>query len=282
MNREIKVGLTVIVAMLCFGGLVVFLGKMHFSKPGYKVEVDYNFVDSVKKDAPVLYGGGVEIGLVHNITVAQGLVRVTLHIFEQYQIPPDSIFTIHTSGILGEKYVQIAAGNLASGVVAGGAVVRGMDPGSLDRTLQRVEAMTDFLQPLLEQEEFRRDFSRIFKNLGNMTDELSSLVDRSSPDIRATVTNLKTLVAELQDVTGDAKKLIAEAREVTTPENRRNISAGLASLRVSLDKLEKALTAMENQKGALGALVYDEETAQNLRDVLRDVKRHPWKLLWKK
>jgi hypothetical protein len=29
-------------------------------------------------------------------------------------------------------------------------------------------------------------------------------------------------------------------------------------------------------------MVYDDETAENLRELLRDLKRHPWKLLWKK
>jgi len=29
-------------------------------------------------------------------------------------------------------------------------------------------------------------------------------------------------------------------------------------------------------------LVFDEETGENLRTLLSDLKRHPWKLLWKK
>jgi len=57
----------------------------------------------------------------------------------RYKIPRIRI-SDPTSGILGEKYVQIDAGNLAGGVLDPGALIAGIDPGSLDRTLQRVEA----------------------------------------------------------------------------------------------------------------------------------------------
>jgi hypothetical protein len=32
----------------------------------------------------------------------------------------------------------------------------------------------------------------------------------------------------------------------------------------------------------VGVLVFDDETGENLRELLSDLKRHPWKLLWKK
>ena len=282
MSRDKKVGLTVLVAVACLGALVVFLGKIHINAPGYALQVDFNYVDSLKKDAPVLYGGGVKIGTVDDISVADGKVRVALHILKKYDIPVDSRITIHTSGILGEKYVQINAGDLAQGKLEPGAKVLGIDPGSLDRTLQRIEALTEFLEPLLSDPKFKRGFAGTMTNLNKITDELAALISENRGDIRDSVANLKALSAGLKGKVDDMKSIIDSAKGLLNEKNKKNIESSLVSLESTLTKLDKAMKNIDAKKGPIGALVYDEETADNLRTILRDLKTHPWKLLWKK
>src|SRR5580692_3744662 len=93
-----KVGFTVLVSLAGLGLLVVFLGRIHINAPGYPLVVDFNYVDSLKSDAPVLYGGGVKIGSVEGIDMVDGKVRVTMHVLNRYKIAKDSHFTVHTSG----------------------------------------------------------------------------------------------------------------------------------------------------------------------------------------
>jgi phospholipid/cholesterol/gamma-HCH transport system substrate-binding protein len=281
-SMERKVGLTVLASLACFGGLVVFLGKIHLSSPGYPLFVDYNYVDSLKPDAPVLYGGGVKVGTVDGLEVNNGKVRVSLHIFRRYQIPKDSRFTIHTSGILGEKYVQIDAGDLSTGVLDSGTQIVGADPGSLDRTLQRIETLTDFLEPLLADPKFKRGFGDTMQNLNRITEDLASLVEGSSGDIRESVKNLKELSAGLRAKVDDMKGIIDNAKGMVNDTNRKNLQESLQNLDGTLDKLNKAMTQIDSKKGPLGAAIYDDQMAQDLRDILRDLKSHPWKLLWKK
>ncbi|MES2202486.1 MAG: MlaD family protein [candidate division FCPU426 bacterium] len=281
-SREKRVGWTVAAGLACLGVLVVFLGRIHFSSPGYPLIVDFRYVDSLKLDAPVLYGGGVKVGTVSDVGVSEGLVRVTLHIFKKYKIPLDSHFTIHTSGILGEKYVQIDAGDLSKGVLSEGAVVAGLDPASLDRTLRRVEALADYMTPLMEDGKFKASFGETMQNLNTLSAELASLVHDSGADIRVTVGNLKELSADLRTRGGELKDLVSNARGMVNDKNRKNLESSLQSLESTLSKLDKALTAIEQKKGPLGALIYDEQSAQDMREILRDLKQHPWKLLWKK
>jgi phospholipid/cholesterol/gamma-HCH transport system substrate-binding protein len=35
-------------------------------------------------------------------------------------------------------------------------------------------------------------------------------------------------------------------------------------------------------KGALGVLMKDEQMGQDIKDLVEELKAHPWKLLWKK
>ena len=281
-SREKKVGYTVLVSLACLAGLVVFLGKIHINAPGYPLQVDFNYVDSLKPDAPVLYGGGVKVGTVEGLALVNGKVRVSLHILKAFQIPKDSHFTIHTSGILGEKYVQINAGDISQGALESGASLAGIDPGSLDRTLQKVEALTDFLEPLLSDPKFKRGFSGTMENLNRITSELGDLIENNSGDITASVKNLKELSAGLKSKVDDMKGIIDSAKGMLNDKNKRNVEQSLEKLDSTLTKLDRAMSQIDAKKGPIGLAVYDDETAQNLRDILRDLKTHPWKLLWKK
>jgi phospholipid/cholesterol/gamma-HCH transport system substrate-binding protein len=282
MSREKKVGWTLLASLAALGALVVFLGRIHLNAPGYALHADFSYVDSLKPDAPVLYGGGVKIGSVEGLDVVDGKVRVDLHILKHYRIPKDSTVTVHTSGILGEKYVQFDAGDTSTGMIEEGAVLQGIDPGSLDRTLQRIEALTDFLAPLLKDPKFKKGFGQIVDNVQQITEQLGSLINDSSGDIRESVKNLKALSAGLRDRADELKGVVDSAKGMVNEKNRKNLEESLQSLDSTLGKLDKAMTEIDNKKGPLGAMIYDEETANNLREILRDLKSHPWKLLWKK
>jgi phospholipid/cholesterol/gamma-HCH transport system substrate-binding protein len=282
MTRELRVGLTVIVGMFCTGLLVVFLGRMHFTSPGYPVLADFRYVDSLKIGAPVLYGGGVKVGEVDGMDLSKGLVRVHLHIQKEVQIPKDSVITIHTSGILGEKYVQVGAGDESLGFLPPGADVLGVDPGSLDRTLQRVEALTDFLEPLLKDPKFKGSIQALLGTMNKTVAELGHLVNDNSADLRTSVQNLKELSAGLKARSDELKPILVSAQGMLNEKNKKAVQDSLAAIQSVATKLDKALAQIDQKKGTVGMMVYDDETAENLRELLRDLKRHPWKLLWKK
>ena len=39
---------------------------------------------------------------------------------------------------------------------------------------------------------------------------------------------------------------------------------------------------IDQGQGTLGALIQDKEMAENLKQLVKDLKDNPWKLLWKK
>ena len=282
MTRELRVGLTVLVGALCAGLLVVFLGRIHFASPGYPILADFRYVDSLKIGAPVLYGGGVKIGEVDGMDLVRGKVRVHLHVDKAIKIPVDSVITIHTSGILGEKYVQVGAGDEALGLLPAGAQVDGIDPGSLDRTLQKVEALTAFLEPLLKDPKFKGSVEELFRNINGAVSELSHMVSDNSGDIRVSVKNLKELSLGLKARSDELKPLLQSAQGMLNEKNRRSFEQSLTDVQDFAARLDKITAQIDSHKGALGVMVYDEEMGENLRDLLSDLKRHPWKLLWKK
>jgi phospholipid/cholesterol/gamma-HCH transport system substrate-binding protein len=282
LNRSARVGLTAIAGLACTCALVVFLGNMHFARPGYRVTALFNYVDSLKVSAPVLYGGGVAIGEVDGMAIQNGRVAVQLNIHKDVQIPVGSEITIHTVGILGEKYIQVGAGDGSQGYLAPGAVVEGLDPGSLDRTLQKVEALSDYLEPLLKNPKIIGGVSKVLSNLDKASTDLNSMIGEDRGDLRVSVRNLKVLTGNLRQSSEDIKPVVANAGKLLSAANTLKVQQSLDRLDSAVGKVDAMMTHLQDKKGILGVLIYDDQTGENLRELLSDLKRHPWKLLWKK
>ncbi len=129
---------------------------------------------------------------------------------------------------------------------------------------------------------FKGSVQALMDGMNKAVKELSSLVTDNSADIRVSVRNLKELSAGLKARSEELRPILASAQGMLNEKNRKSVEQSLNAIQAFSTKLDKILTHIDEKKGALGMMVYDDESGENLRDLLRDLKRHPWKLLWKK
>jgi phospholipid/cholesterol/gamma-HCH transport system substrate-binding protein len=108
---DVAVGVFVLIGILAFGWLSVKLGRVDLlGGHGYAVTADFPSVGGLKAGSAVEIAG-VEIGRVDSITLDkdyQARVRMTIRPFVKLQ--DDSIASIKTKGLIGEKYVRISPG----------------------------------------------------------------------------------------------------------------------------------------------------------------------------
>jgi phospholipid/cholesterol/gamma-HCH transport system substrate-binding protein len=272
----------VLAALVCLLALALFVGRAHFGHRGYRVSVLFNFVDSLKVEAPVLYGGGVRIGTVESITAEHGKVKVICLLQPGTQVPQDSAATINTTGILGEKYVQFDVGGGAGPFLAADAEINGMDPGSLDRTLQRIERLASALDPLLADPKMMGSLGGALTNASQAAAEVRDMVHQARPGIEATLADLRSASADLKAMGQEGRGLTQKADRLLSDANAKSIQESLNHLHSSLEKLDKVMLKMDKKQSALGVLASDEQVGDDLRGILKDLKAHPWKLLWKK
>ncbi|MBI1893355.1 MAG: outer membrane lipid asymmetry maintenance protein MlaD [Candidatus Rokubacteria bacterium] len=128
---EVVVGLFVLVGILALGYLSIKLGKVEiFGHRGYAVYALFPSVGGLKTGATVEIAG-VPIGRVDSITLAEYQARVTMLVNPKVKLSDDSIVSIKTKGLIGEKFVQISPGGSDRVVPPGGR-------------LREVEAPVDF------------------------------------------------------------------------------------------------------------------------------------------
>ena len=107
---NIAVGLFVVVGMLALGYLSIKLGRVTFlAGGGYNVVADFPSVGGLRVGASVEIAG-VEIGRVESIGLADYQARVTLRLDSNVQLQEDSIASIKTKGLIGEKFIRISPG----------------------------------------------------------------------------------------------------------------------------------------------------------------------------
>ena len=112
MDRRVNigVGLFLVLGILALGYLSIQLGRVTFlGAGGYPVMVEFPSVGGLKAGSSVEIAG-VEIGRVESIGLADYQARVVLRVNRDIQLQEDSIASIKTKGLIGEKYVRISPG----------------------------------------------------------------------------------------------------------------------------------------------------------------------------
>jgi len=108
---DLSVGVFVLVGLLALGWLSVKLGKIElFGSQGYVLTADFPSVGGLKSGSSVEVAG-VEIGRVNSITLDKDFqARVRMTIRQDVKLQDDSIASIKTKGLIGERYIRINPG----------------------------------------------------------------------------------------------------------------------------------------------------------------------------
>jgi len=107
---ELGVGAFVIIGVLALGYLSIKLGRVELlGGRGYFVTADFPSVGGLKPGSTVEIAG-VEVGRVQAITLADYQARVIMRIQDGVKLQEDSIASIKTKGLIGEKYIRINPG----------------------------------------------------------------------------------------------------------------------------------------------------------------------------
>jgi phospholipid/cholesterol/gamma-HCH transport system substrate-binding protein len=109
---ETTVGIFVVVGLFCIGYMAVKLGDVSiFGDDSYTLSARFSSVTGLKPGSSVEMLG-IEVGKVDTLSLDQDrqLAMVELRIRNGVQVYDDAIASIKTSGLIGDKYVQIDPG----------------------------------------------------------------------------------------------------------------------------------------------------------------------------
>jgi len=121
-SLELAVGVFVLAGLACLAYLAVHLGKLEFFGGGYRVAADFDNISGLKPGAAVEVAG-VEVGRVEAIQLAAGdRAKLIMKLSSELKLNDDSIASIRTKGIIGDKFVKLSTGSSGNIIPNGGKI----------------------------------------------------------------------------------------------------------------------------------------------------------------
>jgi len=276
-RTQTKVGIFILIGLGVIALMVIYFGRLGEGVSSYyKLRIEFQNASGLLRGSEVLLAGA-KIGRVTNSpTILPDLngVFVDVEIFEHVDIPSASEFTIGSSGLLGDKYIQIILkpDAKASPTILPNTTIKGVeDTGGIG-------GMADSAGELIAE------LRVAIGNINSMAKKLDSgvLNDEGIRSISETLKNLKTTSEKLSVASAGVDKVVADAGSAI-----EGSKATMDSAKKAADELQRALTdiralirEVRQGRGALGVLMSDREVAENLRALVANLRRYG--ILWYK
>ena len=122
---EFSVGIFLLVGLLCFSYLAIRVGGVGwFEEDSYRVKARFGSISGLKEGAPVEIAG-VKVGKVDNIHLDNGEYEavVELSLAKDVKLQSDTIASIRTAGIIGDRFVNIKPGGSDEIIPPGGTII---------------------------------------------------------------------------------------------------------------------------------------------------------------
>ncbi|MBA3834164.1 MAG: MCE family protein [Chthoniobacterales bacterium] len=277
---ELKVGIFVAVGLAILAALVVQFGRLGEGfKTYYDVTIHFADASGLLKGSDVLMGGA-KIGRVSGqprlVTNERG-VDVPLRIYDYAKIPVGTSFTVGSSGLLGDRFVQVTPPTgqpkayIAKNARIEGTREKGIsdltnEGGALVKDLRGTVAKIDTAVSRLNQEalsqanmdHLKETFANLSKTSAALSDS-SKKIDGVIEKADATIGSAKDAADKVQLAVGDARKTIQGAGKVM--EEARS-GDGLLAMLLTNDEVASNLRALISNLRSHGILFYRDSAAK--------------------
>jgi phospholipid/cholesterol/gamma-HCH transport system substrate-binding protein len=280
-QMQLRIGALVLTAILLFMGFVLSVGKRSsLFEERYSLWTSFSSTEGLAVGAPIRLAG-VSVGNVTRIAFGRDLtdrrINLTLSVEQRVQdrIRADSVASIGTIGLVGDKVLDVTVGSADRPVLQSGARLASVDPvdysGLLkkgDQILEHVTKMSASLDEFLsggESAAGKRNLTEAVRSFRNTMIEVEK-----GPGLLHDVIYGKEGAELLGRLDRTAQSLERTARAI---ENEHGLLHALiyAPQEDTLGRLNRALAGLDDivaeargGRGLLHALIYDPQSTQFL------------------
>lgn len=284
MNREIRVGIFVLIGVLAFLIALFTLTDVGTFRGRYYVSTVVESAGGMRRGDPVQMRG-VNIGRVTGFEMVPNGVAVELELYDSYGVPEDSHVLVRSSGLLGGMVVDLVPGDSEGRVEEGDVLAGGLEPGMFEAAAGlggQAETVLARVDALLSQ----RTVGAVGESaveLQSLLTELNALTARQRVELAEVSASLRRSAAGVERATAgpQLERSVARIDSLTARLDATSETLGRASV-----SLETVLGRIERGEGTLGRLIADDQlyenlntTAVTLRELIADIQRDPRRYL---
>jgi phospholipid/cholesterol/gamma-HCH transport system substrate-binding protein len=267
MNRhdrglEFKVGIFVFVGLAMLGALVVQFGRLGEGfKTYYTITVRFDDASGLLKGTDVLLAGA-RIGKVADAPrlVREGTgISVPLKIYDYVKIPEEAKFTVGSSGLLGDRFVNVTIppGEPKAYLPPNAYVNGARETGISDLTREGGALVNDL----------RGTVQKIDTTMNRLNQD--TLSAQNMENLKASMEHLKEATTALAE---SSKKLdgVIDKADSTMASAKKDAD----SLQRAIADTRKILRSAMQGKGLVAALLNDQQLANDLHALISNLRAH--------
>lgn len=293
MKEEIKAGIIIVSSFLVLSALVVLIGGSRFFEKFDKYTVKLMNATGLEVGSQVKLGG-VRVGSITAIKEPAGPgKRVTIEIGIKQGTPVynGTRAMITQNGFVGDIFMLLAVDKTTDGRITPGGEIPAAESADFAQIMTRLEGLSQTVEGLV------KDVNRLFspKNIGEierLVGNTNKAIVNGSANIEKVASSLKAATDKLEVVLGQVEDLVKtnkpEVADLIKKARKDLDRAGdmIKSFEAAAKSVEKATgsadRAIERQAAGLGNLVDTvTRTAEDLQDLLQEVKQKPWSVVYK-
>ena len=269
-HNELKAGLFLCTGILVLAISILVLGgdRQIFARqrPYYATFTD---IKGLAKGAPVMLGG-ISIGRVSDVAfhsqLNESTVRVELLINETYldRLRMDSVVTLETQGLLGDRFINISIGKDTQQLLPG-TTIQSKEVHELNEVFAQVNNVVEDLSSITK--EIRSGdgilHAMLFEPVGKNT---VAALSEAAHSIAKSASNIDELTKSIKHGDGIVHELVYNRSNKKVTDIISELSATTSNLKLASDALAKG-------GGTIGALLVDSQLYDNLVEVTEGAKR---------
>jgi phospholipid/cholesterol/gamma-HCH transport system substrate-binding protein len=239
---ETKVGLLFIGALIMVTIFAWLMGALAPFTNSYPLYLQYNFAGGIEVGSPVRVMG-IKVGKVEKIDFMPDQktdkgeevklrIRITVDKKARETIREDSKFFINLAGIIGEKFLEVTPGSMASPALKPNSVVRGEDPPRIDQMISQSYGLAGKILDLVDKNEGSVTHTlELFDNLVTNLNRTLVQLDKTTKNVEVT-----RLLKNMVEISEDIRTVTSKVR---TTEGKKTLEL-LHTLLWRLEPMDKA------------------------------------------
>lgn len=274
MSNEAKVGIFSTIGLCLLIAIVLYLSGFHFGRNNdYTFDIMFNQVTGLKTGANVSYAG-IRAGKVIAIQEHQDKAKVTVKIREDLQIAKDSVFTISSDGLMGEKFINIMPPQHPKGeYLVGGESITGVDEKGLEyllaqagSTMIEVQELIKSMNTILGNKDVQQSLIQTALNLEDLTHNMDQLLGvmanlavNNQQEIDRAIKNIALMTDSMADAADKIDVMINDFSG--DGQTAAHLKLAVENLAISSQRVEHMLAAWE-------PMLTDPESVENVRNIM--------------
>lgn len=283
-QNEIKIGLTIVIAMLIAVIGFRLMQDVPIFRPSLQVHTAFERVDGISPGSSV-FMSGVKIGAVNRVTLAgPDSVEVVMNISDTDVISVGSKAVIESADLIGSKRIRIEDSGRPEIIRDGGYIEGHYEIGAMDQ----LEDMAEDLQPDVKQsaenlgqvlqqvnellrEGGKEDLQQSLTALRGSSQEINNLIQQRSEDLGQSIQSLQQFMANLDTLSSGRQSQLDGILE-NLESTSRELGVISGELGGVSSELHLMMQEINTGEGTIGRMIQDPSLYENLDSLAVNLK----------